>query len=304
MVIKESQIKNFKNIVKYMPHKIAFELMNLSDEIKLSANEIRIRCGKPVIVMLSEEHIVLDKSFILSQNDISEIFQNLCEYSVYSYQTELAQGFITLPGGHRVGVCGTASLDKNGNRTIKYISSINIRIASEHIGCARELIEKVFPEKICGALIAGPPCCGKTTMLRDIALYFSSEPQTKKVVIIDERGEIAASYRGVPQNTVGLSCDVLNGYPKGEGIMIALRTLAPDVVICDEVGSEEDAAALCEGVNAGVAVISSVHACNVDELYTRKSCKRLLETGAFKKIAFLKGGSCRGKLESIIEVDG
>lgn len=302
MDIKQSGIKKFDNITKYLPNRVAIELLRLSDEIKLSANEIRIRCQKPIVVMMPESYIFPDKDHVLTQNDISEIFQKLCEYSVYSYQTELSQGFITLPGGHRVGICGTASLDKNGNRTVKYISSINIRIASEYIGCARELVNKIFPENICGTLIVGPPCCGKTTILRDIALNFSSESRMKKVVIVDERGEIAAIYRGIPQNTVGLFCDVLNGYPKGEGILIALRTLSPDVIICDEIGSEEDAKALCEGVNAGVAVISSVHACNAEELYTRNSCKRLLETGAFKKIVFLKGGKYRGMVENIIEV--
>ncbi|MGN0473909.1 MAG: ATPase, T2SS/T4P/T4SS family [Acutalibacteraceae bacterium] len=302
MDIEICAVKKFDNITQYLPNKIVIELLRLSDKVKLSANEIRIRCGKPVVVMMPESYVLPDKNHILTQNDISEIFQKLCDYSVYSYQAELSQGFITLPGGHRVGICGTASLDKSGNRTVKYISSINIRIASEHIGCARELVNEVFSEKLCGALIAGPPCCGKTTILRDIALNFSSEGSMKKVVIVDERGELAAIYRGTPQNTLGLFCDVLNGYPKGEGILIALRTLSPDVIICDEVGSEEDAKALCEGVNAGVAVISSVHACNADELYTKNSCKRLLETGAFKKIVFLKGGRCRGIVESIIEV--
>ena len=188
MDIERSGIKKFDNITKYIPNKIAFELLRLPAEIKISANEIRIRCGKPVVIMMPESHILLDKNLVLTQNDISETFQMLCEYSIYSYQAELAQGFITLPGGHRVGVCGTASTDKNGTRTVKYISSINIRIASEHIGCAKELIDKTFLEKICGALIAGPPCCGKTTILRDIALNFSSEERMKKVVIIDERG--------------------------------------------------------------------------------------------------------------------
>ncbi len=298
------KIKKFDSLMSYITSRIANQLLQLPDIVKLSTNEIRIRCGKPVVIMTAEGYKLPCKNLILSQNDISDTFQKLCDYSVYSYQSELAQGFITLPGGHRVGICGTAALDKNGCRTIKYISSINIRVASEYIGCANKLTEQLFSERICGTLIAGPPCCGKTTILRDIALNLSSQESMKKVVIIDERGEIAAMYRGIPQNTVGLSCDILNGYPKGEGILIALRTLAPDVIICDEVGNEDDANALCEGVNAGVSIISSIHACNVNELYNRKSCKRLLETGAFKKIVFLKGEMHRGQVDSIVEVDG
>ena len=138
--------------------------------------------------------------------------------------------------------------------------------------------------------------------MRDIALSLSSNAPIKKVAIVDERGEIAAMYRGIPQNSVGIFCDVLNAYPKGEGILLALRTLAPDVIICDEIGSEEEAAAVCEGVNSGVSVISTIHVCNVDELYRKDASKRLLKTGAFQKVAFLKGGTHRCELNSIVEV--
>lgn len=287
---------------KYMPNEILAEIENLSDKIKSEANELRFRVGKPAVIMTSEGYQVISKDKRLSQQVINDIFERLCDYSVYSHQAELSQGFITLPGGHRAGICGTAAMDKNGNRTIKYISSINIRIASEYIGCANEIFKQLFADKIDGVLIAGPPCSGKTTVLRDIAVSLSSGNYMKKVVIIDERGEIAAMYRGNPQNTIGMFCDVLNGYPKGEGILIALRTLAPDVIICDEIGGKEDAEAIFEGVNAGVSIIASIHACNADELYRRKSCKLLLSTEAFKKVAFLKGGSHRGELDNIIEV--
>ena len=294
--------KSFDSLIQYFPDEIAWLLRNLPDNIKSSANEIRIRCGKPLMIMTNQTCFFPDKCKILSQKTITDIFEKLCDYSVYSHQAELSQGFITLPGGHRAGICGTASFDKNGCRTIKYISSVNIRIAAEYIGCADKIMQKIFSDKLCGVLIAGPPCCGKTTILRDIALSLSSEGRMKKVVIVDERGEIAAMYRGEAQNTLGISCDVLNCYPKGEGIMIALRTLAPDVIICDEIGGKEDAAAVCEGINAGVAIISSVHACNAKELYNRKAINSLLETGAFEKIVFLKGGEHRGEISEIVEV--
>lgn len=296
--------KSFDIIAKYMPNEALGEFYSLPNTVKSRANEIRLRVGKPAIIMTRDDYHIVGNGRNWSQKDITDVFEKLCDYSVYSHQTELSQGFITLPGGHRAGICGTAAFDKSGNRTIKYISSINIRIASEYIGCGSEMVKELFSEKIYGALIAGPPCCGKTTVLRDIALSLSSNDRMKKVVIIDERGEIAAIYRGIPQNTLGLSCDVLNGYPKGEGILIALRTLSPDVIICDEIGSKEDAAAICEGVNAGVSIIATIHACNVDELYRRNSCKCLLNTGAFKKIAFLKGGGHRCELDNIIEVNG
>ena len=119
------------------------------------------------------------------------------------YVSELARGFVTLPGGHRAGICGEAALDKSGSRTVRYISSVNLRVASEHIGCSREITAALFHDGLCGALIAGPPCSGKTTLLRDMARLLSSEPYGKKVAVVDERGEMAAMYRGEPRNRIG-----------------------------------------------------------------------------------------------------
>ncbi len=288
--------------MSYLPDDVATALRSIPMSVREQANEIRLRSDKPPVVMTAEKMILPTNAKNLSQKQITAIFERLCDYSVYSYQSEICQGFITLRGGHRVGICGTAAKDKNGERTVKYISSVNIRLASEHIGCADELMRRVFNDSICGVLIAGPPCSGKTTILRDVALSLSSERWKKKVVIIDERGEIAAMYHGTAQNTIGLSCDVLNCYPKPEGILLAIRSMAPDVIICDEVGSEEDASAICEGLKSGVCVISTAHACDVKELYSRRMLLPALDTGAFKRIAFLKGGACRGEVSEIIEV--
>lgn len=300
---KDNEEKNngLASFARYMPNYLANELLKLSGEFCQNANEIRLRVNKPAVIMSSSGYKIICEHTPISAKDIRETFEKLCDYSIYSHQSELSNGFITLPGGHRAGICGTAATDSNGNRTLKYVSSINIRIASQYIGCSNEIFERAFVEKICGLLIAGPPCSGKTTMLRDIALSLSSKPHNKNVVIVDERGEIAAVHRGEPQNTLGIFCDVLNGYPKGEGILNAVRTLAPNVIICDEIGGEREAEAICEGLNAGVTVISTIHACNVDELYRREQFKKLLKTGAFEKVVFLKDG-CRGVLGDIIGV--
>lgn len=287
---------------QYMPNYLAGELLKLPWEFCQDANEIRLRVNKPAVIMAGSEYKILYEHQPISSKDIRDTFEKLCDYSVYSHQNELANGFITLPGGHRAGICGTAAADSNGNRTLKHVSSINIRIAGEHIGCSKEIFAKAFSEKLCGLLIAGPPCSGKTTILRDIALSLSSEPYNKNVTIVDERGEIAGVHRGEPQNTLGVFCDVLNGYPKGEGILNAVRTLAPNVIICDEIGGGHEVDAICEGLNAGVTVISTIHACDANELYRREQFKKLLKTGAFEKIAFLKGGS-RGILSDFIEVN-
>lgn len=290
-------------LAKYLPDKTANELRRLPAAFCRDANEIRLRVNKPAVIMTAHGYQLLDEREPLSFKDIRETFEKICDYSVYSHQSELANGFVTLPGGHRAGICGTAAADNNGNRTLKYISSINVRVANEYIGCADEILQRTFAEKISGLLIAGPPCSGKTTVLRDIALSLSSPPYHKNVTIVDERGEIAAMHRGEPHNTLGIFCDVLNGYPKGEGILNAVRTLAPDVIICDEIGGGREVEAICEGLNAGVTVISTIHACDVNELYRREQFKKLLQTGAFEKIAFLQSGS-RCVLRDIIEVSG
>lgn len=304
-MLKENDAKNNRlvELAPYLPANIANELRKLPDELGREANEIRLRVGKPAVLMTSRRYQWLCEQDLLTPKDIRETFEKLCDYSVYSHQTELANGFVTLPGGHRAGICGTAAADNSGNRTMKYISSVNIRIANEYIGCSKEIIAKVFAEKINGLLIAGPPCSGKTTILRDLALSLSSPPHNQNVVIVDERGEIAAMHRGEPQNTLGIFCDVLNGYPKGEGILNAVRTLAPNIIICDEIGGAQDAEAVCEGLNAGVTVISTIHACNPNELYRREPFQKLLKMGAFEKIAFLKEEG-RGVLSEIIEVSG
>ena len=300
--MKENNAKDLKNILNYMPDYLKQSASELLDKYGKEVNEIRMRVGKPAVAMLTNKHQFIRKEIPVSQSDISSTFEKICDYSVYSHQNELSHGYITLPGGHRVGICGTAAFDKNGNRTLKYISSLNIRIAGEQLGCSDKIFDGLFSDTICGTLIAGPPCSGKTTLLKDIALKLSSSPYYRKVVVVDEREELASVYRGVPQNSVGEFCDVLSGYPKAEGIINAVRTLSPEIIICDEIGDKADAEAVRDVVNAGIDIISSVHARNADELYRREPIKKLLKSGAFEKIVFLKGGSSRCEPDSVIEV--
>ena len=293
---------NQKSVAEVLPQTIQKEFIRTLAEYGNVLNELRLRVGRPAVAMLSEGFRTICPNTPISAEMINEAFEKICRYSVYSHQNELSRGYITLPGGHRVGVCGEAATDKNGLRTIKYISSVNIRMASQHIGCAEEVFRALYTDRICGTLIAGPPCSGKTTLLRDIALKLSSPPSCKKAVLIDERNELAAMYRGIPQNTLGEFCDVLTAYPKGEGILNAVRTMSPDVIVCDELGDKSDISAVCDVINTGIVMISSVHACNVDELYKRNATKLLLNSGAFEKIVLLKGGDSRCEMESISEV--
>jgi stage III sporulation protein AA len=288
--------------------------LNLPLKIKARVQEIRLRAGRPVMLSLPEGPVFVTKQGLptftqcgallyAQKSDIDEAFRMICDCSVHSHQREIQNGFVTLHGGHRAGICGTAVTQNNTVSNIRDISSINIRIARDIAGAANEVVAALTSGgKIAGSLIIGPPGCGKTTILRDLARILSTGTQLTRmmrVAIVDERGEIAATFQGQPQNDLGPCCDVLDGYPKGEGIMQAVRCLSPDVVICDEIGGEDDERAVEMSLNAGVAVIASAHAASMRELMMRPQTARLVSTGAFKKAVRLKGRECPGTIAEV-----
>lgn len=241
--------------------------------------EIRLRAGRQAVsVNVFGEMKICSPPF--SAEEIAECFAEICRYSVYSFEEEIARGFVTLDGGHRVGICGTA-VTKNGQITsIKDVSGLNIRIAHQVIGCADELYGRVFSHGLHSLLLAGKPLCGKTTVLRDLARQLGAR---RRVVLIDSRGELSASVRGVPSFDIGLNTDALCGCGKSAGIMLAIRSLSPEVVICDEIGNDE--AAVEQAMFCGVKVIASAHAKSIEELKKRPSTRGLVPL--FERVAVL-----------------
>lgn len=232
--------------------------------------EIRLRVDRPAAVSLgnSIRYITADGNLTYkpeaavkaSTEDIKRTFEAVCQYSVHSFQREISEGFVTVRGGHRVGICGTSVIHGNTVETVKNISSLNFRIAREVTGCADELCNTAFGNGLCSLLLAGPPSSGKTTMLRDMARILG---KTFRVAIIDERGELAAVWNGSPQNDVGINTDVFDGYDKPTGIMTALRVMSPQFIICDEIGSAKDLEAVREASRSGVYVAASIHASSI-----------------------------------------
>lgn len=262
-----------------------------------SIEEIRIRVNRPVILKYSDREQVLDH--IVNQMEIINILQSLCNNSIYSYQSQICDGYITLSGGHRVGITGNVAMKDGKINNVNYVSSLNFRIAREIIGVSNEIVKEVLVDgKINNTLIVSRPGCGKTTLLRDLVRNISNRGFT--ISLIDERGEIASMYKGIPQNDVGLRTDVLDGVTKSIGMKIAVRTMAPQIIVADEIGQEEDLEAINYGICSGVKGIFTAHGANISELRANKTLNKLYEEKLFKKIIFLEN---RGKMEKVYSLD-
>ena len=253
------------------------------------AEEIRLRVSKPPqIVTQTGETLLVEHVF--TRADARELLEKLCRHSDYAREEELKRGFITVEGGARVGVCGRPVTEDGRILRLTDVSCFNIRITREAVGCAEGVMHYLSEQgRPVSALIAAPPAGGKTTLLRDIARCFSDgigvKPQ--KVALADERGELAGCSEGAPSFNVGARTDIMEHVPKAAAMEVFIRTMSPDVMITDEIGGKEDAAALSEAARSGAAVIASAHAASVDELKSRAALSEILASGVFRRVLLL-----------------
>ena len=291
----------FYHALSYLAPEAAKLLHLLESEAAARVQEIRLRAGQPLCLTLNGRPAFVDRAgelhfraaprlFIIESALLHDTFLRLCEYSVHTREQELRHGFVTLPGGHRAGICGTAVLDRDNVHALRDISSVNLRIAREYPDCAADLMARL-PADFSGLLIAGRPGSGKTTLLRDAARRLAggltSGGRIYRVAVLDERGEIAAARGGQPQNDLGLCADVIAGCPKETAIEMAVRTLSPDYIIFDEIGRAAEAEQVVKGMSAGVRFIATVHAGDRAELLRGATARLLLEAGAFSHVALL-----------------
>lgn len=302
----------FQQLCGYFSTNLRQLMQKLTLDIIISLHEVRLRAERPVTLFTGKEfwylqidgsvsRIAGNRCYRISKRELEECFKLVCEYSIHSFQEEIRQGFVTIRGGHRVGLSGTCVKEDGEIIGMRDIGSMNFRLARQVYGVADELIARVFMERICSVLIIGEAGSGKTTLLRDTVRQLSDAKTGRplKIAVVDERGEIGAVYQGTPQNDIGMNTDVYHLYPKAKGMSMAIRTLSPQVLVCDEIGSEDDVQAILESMNAGVHIIATTHGTSVAEVLRRGQLASLIRQGGFQKAVILKGYGRPGEIERI-----
>ncbi|HBI93774.1 MAG TPA: stage III sporulation protein AA [Terrisporobacter glycolicus] len=298
--------------------------LNLRNKIKMiqgeNIEEIRLRINKPLIINGNQKDYFynekynkldsnMDKAYIVTKEDVEQTFQIICKYSIHSFMDDIKKGFVTLRGGHRVGIVGKAIVENGKVENLKHISSLNIRISKEVKDCSDKVMDHIIksPTKINNTIIISPPQCGKTTLLRDIVRNLSNGTEKYNfkgvnVALIDERNEIAGSYLGTPQMDVGIRTDIIETCPKDVGIMMVLRSMSPNVIITDEIGTEKDIKALYTALNGGVGLITTVHGDSIEDIRNKKELNNLLDEELFKKVILLSAKRGPGTVEKIYDL--
>jgi stage III sporulation protein AA len=296
-----------ETVLAFLPKTIIEQLEQIPPFQQIEIEEIRIRIDRPIEVTMAGKSIFLPYKVLAE--DAQHLLNKISRHSIYALEEELRRGYITIDGGHRVGLAGKVILDEGKVKAIRDISSFNIRIAKEKIGIAEPLIPALYDRHWQHTMIIGPPQTGKTTLLRDIARIVSSGNQEKgipayKVGIVDERSEIAGCVNGIPQLTFGARVDVLDACPKAEGMMMMIRSMSPDVLVVDEIGRLEDTEAILEAVNAGIKLMMTTHGESFDDIKKRPSLKRILDQGIFQRYVELSRQKGPGTITKMKDSNG
>ncbi|BBF41903.1 stage III sporulation protein AA [Lachnospiraceae bacterium KM106-2] len=289
--------------------------------VKINYNylqEIRLRINGPLMVIYNnQEYFVtkncvldrgIDRAYIVSQNELRETMEYISNYSLYAFEDEIKQGFITIQGGHRVGIAGKTILEADKIKNIKHISFINIRLAHQIKGCADKVIPYIVENKeVHHTLIISPPRCGKTTLLRDMIRQLSNGEHGipgVTVGVVDERSEIGACYMGVPQNELGIRTDILDCCPKANGMMMLIRSMSPHIIAVDEIGSREDVEAIEYVINCGCKLIATVHGSTIDDIKNKPLLGKLVREKVFERYVVLNNHGGIGNIGEIYDARG
>ena len=274
--------------------------------------EIRLRTGQPLLLLYDGKERVLPaaqkQKHIVTKAEIKETLEYSSHYSLYAYEHEIRQGFLTVEGGHRVGVAGKAILEQEKVKSMQYISSVNIRMSHEIPGCADGLLPLITKNReVCHTLIISPPCGGKTTLLRDLIRQISDGNSHVKgctVGVVDERSEIGGCYLGVAQNHLGSRTDILDCCPKAEGMIMLIRSMAPRVLAVDEIGAQEELRAVENAMQCGCKLIASVHGNSMEEIAAKPGLSELVKRRRFERYVVLQNQQHPGEIKEIYDERG
>ncbi len=269
-------------------------ILNIPRDKLENIEEIRLRANQPLICKARGEEVFVNNggqckpsdAYYVTDIDVKNTIKLMSNFSLFSFDEQLRKGFFTLKGGHRVGVCGKTVIENGEIVTIKDISSLNIRISREILGCSDNIMKYIVDNRVQNTLILSPPNNGKTTLLRDLVRNISDSGFG--CVIIDERSEIAGSYNGEAQVNLGTRCDVLDACDKILGISMAIRSMAPDVIIVDEIGTVDDIEAVSRAFNSGVNIVATTHCESLEEFKNKKSFEKIIEEKSFDRYVFMK----------------
>ena len=300
--------RQLNTVLELLPASICRALNLLPEAERLAVTELRLRAGNPSTLTLHGETFFLssrggvtkicDRPILLTSEELQTVYLKFCRNSVYARSEELRQGFVTY-AGCRAGLCGEAIVEKGEVIGFRNLSAMNIRIAQEHRGCASELLKVVLDGgEIRSTLVASPPGCGKTTLLRDLCRLLAL--RRFRVAIIDERGELAGDRSSLFD--LGGICEVLKGIPKAQGMELALRTLSPQVMVLDELGGEDEVRGMLSLLNAGVPVVASCHAVSFAQLEKRPQFQSLCSACAVSRVVILEAHS-KGQIKDVVDLE-
>lgn len=290
-------MEQISNVMKIFPQDIRRLLESLSLNLD-KLQEIRLRCGRPLILICQNREYMVgeggrtvdrpEEAFTVTKTHLKDTMEYLSSYSMYAFEDEIRQGFLTIQGGHRVGLAGKIVADGMNIRTMKSISFLNIRLSHEIKGCAEPLLPYLYDgQQMRHTLLFSPPRGGKTTILRDLIRLISDGNRYapgKNVGVVDERSELGACYLGIPQNDLGMRTDILDCCPKAVGMMMLIRSMSPEVIAVDEIGSREDMEAIEYAIHCGCRMLATVHGSTVEELMTKPAVRQLLDSGCFERL--------------------
>lgn len=301
-------VERFDQAMALLPYELRCLAEELQNQEKAAAEEIRLRTGRPLMLSgpWGEYPVKSGRERLVRTEDLSTVLEIASQASAHAVLDRIREGFITIQGGHRVGLCGSTVVKDGEIHNLRAISSINVRIAREVRGAAERVLPKLWQDGyLQSTLIISPPGCGKTTLLRDLIRSISDGISCRplRVGVADERGELAALYDGIPMTDVGGRTDILDGCPKGEALLMLLRGMNPQVLAADEITSPADAQALEQAFGCGVALLCTAHGSSSKDMKRRPVYRRLLSEGLFQKLVAIeiRNGERHYRVENIEE---